>query len=550
MNARKHFSIGVDFGTLSARAILIDTDDGREVAEATSEYAHGVIDCALPTGKLLSPLWALQDPRDYLDALKAVIGSVLADSGIAPIELAGVGIDFTTCTLLAVDENGLPLSFDEKFRHNPHAYVKLWKHHAAQPDADRFTEVAVARGERFLARYGGQISCEWMFPKILQMLREAPEVFDATYRFVEAGDWIAWMLTGNENHSASFAGYKGFWDKDEGYPSDEYFTAVHPALHGIVGSKVSDKITPLDERAGVVSAKGSALSSIPEGVAVALSVPDAHAALPGLNVTSPGSLLAVIGTSTCFFVHTKEAKEVRGVSGMAKDGVLPGLCTYESGQAAVGDIFDWFVKNGLPARYEDEAKARGMKIHALLREKAAKLSPGESGLLALDWLNGNRCPLSDGDLSGLILGLDLQTKPEEIYRAWLEATAFGARSILDNFEKYGIHFDSVTAAGGIARKDPLLMQIYADVFGKEITVTKATQAGALGSAVYGAVAGGVFATVYDAAKTMAPAVERVYRPDPEAHRVYEKLYRAYLSLQEIFGKRGSVMKKLIEIKRQ
>ena len=537
MPTQAHYTLGLDFGTLSVRALLVDARDGSAVAEATSAYAHGVMDTALPDGTSLPPRFALQHPRDYLDSMKAAIGDVLDTaraSGISPSDIAAMGVDFTACTMLPVDASGMPLCMDSAFENEPHAYVKLWKHHSATAEADEINALAAARGESWLFSYGGTVSCEWMLPKILETLRNAPRVFEAAHRFTEAADWLSLLLTGEETHAAAFAGYKGLWYNGE-YPSEDFLTALDPALTGLIGGRLSPCVDSVGSTAGRLSDEGAALTGLPAGIPVALPMIDAHAALPALGMTRAGDLTVILGTSTCHILNAAEAKEVTGICGYVQDGVIPSLCTYEAGQAAVGDLFDWFVTYCVPASYTEAAREAGVSIHAHLRSLAEKKAPDESGIVVLDWWNGNRSILVDSTLTGVITGLTLATRPEDIYRALIEATAFGTRVIVEQYEAFGLPIRRIMAAGGIARKDPLMMQIYADVLNIPMSVSTATQAGALGSAVYAAVAGGLYPTVADAADAMAAKAERVYTPDPMVVEAYEGLYRRYRELHDRFG---------------
>ena len=540
MHASPTYTLGLDFGTLSVRALLVDTADGHAVAEATSPYAHGVMDRTLPDGTPLPPRFALQHPLDYLDSMSAAIRQVLdqanTEHGVTPDRIAALGVDFTSCTMLPVDESGSPLCFSPAFAEEPHAYVKLWKHHGATEEAAELTALAAARGEEWLSAYGGTISCEWMFPKVLETLRHAPGVFEATHRFTEAADWLSYLLTGRETHATSFAGYKGLW-QDGRYPSDGFLTALDPALHGVVGSKICPMVDPVDGIAGRLDAYGATLTGLPEGTPVALPIIDAHAALPATGMTRPGDLTLILGTSTCHILNADRLRAIQGVCGYVKDGVIPELYTYEAGQAAVGDCFDWFVRSCVPAEYTHAAAERGMSIHAYLCELAEGKAPGESGVMALDWWNGNRSILMDQTLTGTLVGLTLTTRPEDIYRALIEATAFGTRVILEQFEGGDLPIRRIMATGGIARKNSMMMQIYADVLNRPIEVSTATQAGALGSAIYAAVAGGVYPIVTEAADAMAAKAERVYTPDPKAVEAYDGMFVRYKELHDFFGKR-------------
>ncbi len=541
----KKYVIGIDYGTLSGRAILLDTTTGQEVTEAVLNYPHAVIDTTLPSGKPLPPQFALQHPQDYLDVLSTTVPAVLAKSGVSPDEVAALGLDFTACTMLPIKADGTPLCFTDNFADEPHAYVKLWKHHAAQPQADRINALAAERNEPWLPIYGGKISSEWALPKILETLECAPEVYAAADRFIEAADWLSLMLTGAETHSTPFAGYKACWNAETGYPSDDFFAELHPEMAGIIGTKLASEISGMDKKcAGHLSASGAALIGLPVGTPIALPQIDAHAAMPALGITGAGELMMIVGTSTCHILNGAEAKPVEGICGYVKDGVIPGCFTYEAGQSGVGDIFDWFVRTGVPADYAAEAEARGINLHRLLREKASRLAPGESGLIALDWLNGNRSTLIDADLTGMILGMTLRTRPEEIYRAWIEATAYGTRMILEAFAKGGIAVNRIVAAGGIAQKDEMMMQIYADVTGRTIEIAGSTQAGARGSAIYAAVAGGLFPSLREAIKALSVAAIRSYAPNPESSAIYDRLYAEYATLYRYFGRENGVMKRL------
>jgi len=449
----KRYAIGIDFGTLSGRAVLVDVATGEEVATAVYEYANGVIDRELPgTGEPLPPDTALQDPADYLRTFEVTIPQVMRESGVRPEQVIGIGIDFTACTMLPTKADGTPLCFLEEYRSNLHSWVKLWKHHSAQPYANRLNEIARERGETFLGRYGGKISSEWFFPKAWQILDEAPEIYAAADRLIEAADWVVWQLTGVETRNACTAGYKAIWSKREGFPSREFFAALDPRLADIVDEKMSRTILPQGARAGGLTPQMAEKLGLKPGTAVAVANVDAHVAVPAATVVTPNKMVMVMGTSICHLVLGEEQLEVEGMCGVVEDGILPGFYGYEAGQSAVGDIFGWYVDQGVPARYVDEARKRGINLHQLLEEKASKLAPGESGLLAIDWWNGNRSVLVDADLTGVILGMTLATTPEEIYRALIEATAFGTRVIIDAFESKGLAIEELYACGGLPER--------------------------------------------------------------------------------------------------
>ncbi|MBE6571446.1 MAG: ribulokinase [Ruminococcaceae bacterium] len=542
----KKYSIGVDYGTLSARAALIDLSNGAEVCVCEYTYPHAIL-CGSDISNETSAeslAMQLQHPADYLEALEHTVKKVVSDSGISPNDVVGIGFDFTACTMLPITSDGTPLCFLEKYKNEPHAYVKLWKHHGAQAEADEITSLAQKEGEEWLDIYGGKVSSEWLFPKIYETLHKAPGVFDDAYRFIEAGDWIVLMLTGEESHSSCMAGYKGLWNKENGYPKNSFWAKLDSRLSDIVGTKISENILPTGTKAGVLCDRGSALTGLAKDTAVAVPIIDAHAALPAAGITTAGKLMIIIGTSSCHIVMSENAGNIPDICGSVQDGVIAGLCAHEAGQGCVGDSFDWFIKNCVPESYAKEARDKNISIFSLLDEKAAALSVGESGVIALDWFNGNRTPYSDADLSGMIVGLTLNTKPEDIYRAILESTAFGTKSIVDIYEKNGVCIDEVYAAGGISRKNAFLMQMYADVLGKRIKVTSSSQAAAKGSAIFASVAGGYFESASEAANVLADGIEKTYLPNPENMEKYQKLYECYHALSEHFAKSSGIMKAL------
>ncbi len=550
----RRYTLGLDYGTESARALLVDVESGEEVATDVMPYPHGVIDDRLPeSGLKLEPEWALQDPEDYLLALRTLIPSVLQQASAKPEEVVGIGVDFTACTVVPTDEAYRPLSTLPQYRDRPHAWVKLWKHHAAQDEADRMTEIARERGAEFLRRYGGKLSSEWLWPKIWQVLNEDPEVYEAAARFIEAGDWVVQQLTGEDTRSACQAGYKGCWSADGGYPDANFLAALDPRMRDLVGTKVLPNVMPLGQKAGELNASGAELTGLKPGTPVAVSVIDAHVAAPASTMVRSGQLLMIMGTSLCHLALGTENREVVGVAGVVKDGILPSFYGLEAGQAAVGDIFAWFTRQGVPAYYTEEAATEGISVYHLLERRAAALKPGESGLLALDWWNGNRSPLMDASLSGLILGLTLDTKPEHVYRALIEATAFGTRLIVETMRRQGIPVDEALCCGGLAEKNELLMQIYADVLQMELKVARSSQTCALGSAMWGAVAagaqGGGYDTIQDAAERMAGLQERTFRPNPGNREIYDALYEEYVKLEQYFGEGGNdVMRRLKSLK--
>ncbi len=548
------YTIGIDFGTLSGRAVLVDVVTGEEVADSVYIYPHAVMDESLPDGTPLGVDWALQDPQDYLEVYYHTIPELLKMSGVAAEDIIGIGIDFTACTFMPIKRDGTPLCFLQEFQANPHAYVKLWRHHAAQDKANRLNQIAYERGEKWISRYGGKISSEWEVPKVWQILDEAPEIYQATDCFIEGADWAVWALTGKLSRNTCTAGYKGIWHNKEGYPSKEFFKALDPRLENYVEEKLNYPMVQLGTKVGGLTAEMAAKTGLLEGTAVAAGNVDAHVTVPALKITGSGKMLAIIGTSTCHILLGDSEESVPGMCGVVEGGVYPGFYGYEAGQSCVGDHFAWFTENCCPAEYTDQAEKEGKDIHAFLTEKAEKLAAGESGLVALDWWNGNRSVLVDVDLTGMILGMTLATRPEEIYRALIEATAFGTRKIIDAFNENGVPVSEFYASGGISKKNPLMMQIYADVIGLPIHIAGSAQGPALGSAIFAAVAAGKTAGGYDnvfaAANVMGKLDDRVYIPDPENQAIYEKLYAEYSILHDYFGRgQNDAMKRLKQIKK-
>ncbi|MBA3870178.1 MAG: ribulokinase [Chloroflexota bacterium] len=544
------YTIGVDFGTESGRALLVDVRDGREVASAVHPYGDGVIDQHLPgSDKPLPPDWALQNPYDYIEVFKQTIPAVLKQAGVKPEEVVGVAIDFTACTMLPTLKDGTPLCGVDQWRSNPHSWVKLWKHHAAQPEADLINETARKMGQGWLQRYGGKISSEWFFSKALQILNEAPEVYAAADRLIEACDWVIWQLTGVEIRNACTAGYKAMV-QEEGYPDRAYFGALNPAFADVVDSKMQRTFGELGSKAGGLTAQAAAWTGLKEGTAVAVANVDAHVTYPAVKAKS-GTMVMIMGTSTCHILNGDKLQTVEGMCGVVRGGITPGYYGYEAGQSGVGDIFAWFVNNAVPPEYHDAAKAAGMDVHQYLEHEAAKQKVGEHGLIALDWWNGNRSTLVDADLTGLLVGGTLGTRAPDIYRALIEATAYGTRVIIEAFEQQGVPVTELICAGGLPDKNAMLRQIYADVTGRSLRLAGSTQAPALGSAMHAAVAAGVYPNIDAAADVMGKLKDEVVQPIAANKAVYDQLYADYKTLYDYFGRgKNDVMKRLKQIRRE
>lgn len=546
------YAIGIDFGTLSGRAVLVDVSSGEVVAQCAKDYSHGVMETCLPDGTELPVNWALQDPTDYLEVLGEIVPAVMDQSGVDPEQVIGIGVDFTSSTMLPVDMEGRPLCVKPEFSSNPHAWVKLWKHHGAAEQAERLTQIARVRGERFLSLCGGKINAELSLPKLLETLENAPEVYEQADCFMEAGDWIVRNLIGENIRSAATAGYKAFFSETE-RPTEGFLREVDPRFAGLYRDKLGGRLIKLGEAAGRLSSDMAKRLGLKAGIAVTDGHLDGHVAALAVGIDGPGKLLMVLGTSAGAMICTEKRVELPGIFGVVEDGMIPGYYCYEAGQSCVGDMFNWFVKNCVPECFETEAKERGISVHQLLTEKAAALEIGESGLIALDWWNGNRTCLVDSELSGMMVGMTLATKPEEMYRALLEASVFGMRRIIDHYEEYGIPVRELYACGGISKKNPLMMQMYADVTGREVFVGESDQCPALGSAMFGMVAAGAeaggYSSVAEAAATLGRVEKRTYRPIPENVKKYETLYQEFLTLHDYFGRGvNDVMKRLRRIR--
>lgn len=542
------FAIGFDYGTESVRAVVVDIRNGHVAGQASQNYKHGVIDRTLPTsGATLPPDYALQHPQDWLDDLAVACKAAMKQANASPEQIVGIGVDFTSCTMLPALRDGTPLCQVEKWENTPLAWPKLWKHHGAKAATAKINQVARERNEPWLGRYGGTIGLEWFFPKILETLQDEPAVYNAAEVWIEAGDWLVWQLTGgiypNSKpeaivRSTCQAGYKGQWSKATGFPSKEYFAACDPRLADVVEQKLPGRLESPGNRAGLLSESAAKLLGLKPGTPVSAAIIDAHAGVPGAGVASPSTMVLVMGTSSCHMMNSRVEAMVPGVAGVVEDGILPGYFGYETGQASVGDAFAWV--------------ARTLKgTHAELTAEAVKLGPGSGGVMAIDWLNGCRTPLMDGLLSGGFVGLTLTTQPAQLYRAMLEATAFGVKWICDTLEAGGVPVRRFVASGGLPAKSPLLMQIYADVLNEKIQLAESDQSVALGAAILGCHAAGKEVTGYPAMSTAIQAMARqrediVYRPDIDNRRKYAELYQIYRSLTECNGPVAAAMRKLRE----
>lgn len=533
----ERYVIGVDFGTLSGRAVLVRARDGAIAAQRVMDYPHGIL-------KGPGPGWAIQDPADYLAVLEGIVPPLLKDAGVSPDQAAGIAWDVTSCTILPAAADGTPLASLPEYRDNPHACVKLWKHLTAEREARLIEETALENCPELLTDYGGKVSAQWMLPKVMQILREAPEIYARADLFLEVTDWLTLTLTGVLSRSRCCAGFKSLYREGEGYPSPAFLKTLDPRLENLAAEKLRGTILAPWEAAGGLSPHWARRLGLRPGTAVAAGIIDAHAGLLGSGVTETGRLLMAMGTSTCQMLFSREKAAVPGIFGVARDSVLPGLYAYEAGQACVGDLLDWFIRASVPARTAAAAEAEGMDLHAYLSREAASLPPGSHGLLALDWWNGQRSPYADDRLSGVMLGMTIHTTPVQQYRALMESTAYGARLILDAFQSSGVPINEVAACGGISRKNPLMLQIYADVLNRPIRIAREEQTTALGAAILAASAASLYPTPAEAVCAMTRPAETAYYPDPCHAAAYDRLYREYRVLAEYFAKENLVMHRL------
>ncbi len=525
----KRYAIGLDFGTLSVRALLVDKLTGREAATAVYAYPHGVMDKALPDGTALPEGFALAHPQDYVDGMKAVVPQVLREAGIQGCDVAGIGLDCTSSTVMPVDAQGAPLCLSPKWACHPHAYLKLWKHHGAEEQASRMLKAAQERKEPWLSACGGGIQCELMLPKVLETAEKAPEVFEACHRYLEMGDWLAWYLTGNDLRSLGMATCNSYYRPDAGYPNQDYWDAVSPGIAPVT-SKLLGEFMPLEGVAGTLTQNAAEALGLLTGTPVAVPMIDSHASVLGCGADQAGDMVAVLGTSACYLANDDSERHIPGIYSVAYEAHVPHLYGYEGGQSCLGDGLDWFIRQCVPAYVHSEAESAGESVHALLSKKAMRKAPGESGLIALDWLNGVRSPLMRPELKCVLAGVTLRTEPEDLYRAAVEACCFGARRIVDSFLEAGVPVKRFFATGGIPGKNPFFMQVLADVLCKEISVCKSNQASALGSAILGAAASGE--SLAECLRRMAAPAGKCYKPENPV--AYESLYERYMALSAVF----------------
>ena len=554
---KKTYTIGLDYGSLSCRGILADTENGQILGEEVFDYPHGILESCLPDGTPVEGEWFLQHPGDYVDALEFIVPGLLKKSGVSPEAVVGIGIDFTVSTVVALDKQFRPLSENPQYASRLHAWTKLWKCKNADVQAERLAEVCREQNRPYLELFGGGVNPRWLLPKVLRVFEEDREIYEAADCFMEAADYVTSLLAGHPVCGCPAVASKTFWSRENGYPDAAFFRAVHGELEQLPKEQLMDHFTDCvfgypGEKVGSLCAQMAERLGLCAGIAVSAPQMDAWAAVPGVGICAPGSMLLIIGTSSVAIALGYEQKEIPGASACLPDAHYPGLYSFVSGQASVGDGFQWFIDHLVPENYVQRAKEKGLNLHGYLTELASDMEPGETGLLALDWLNGSQAPLKTKHPSGVILGMNLQTKPEHLYLALLESTAFGARKIMENYRNGGIPVDEIVARGGIAGKNSLLMQIYADVLGVPVKVNHCSYASALGAAVSAASAAGEYTgygSFSEAVDAMGSRRYSVYLPDEEHRKQYDLLYAEYCVLYDYFGQgKNSTMDQLAALK--
>lgn len=547
------YAFGYDFGTDSCRLVCVNIESGEIVSEEELRYPHGVITGYLPDTTIrLGTDTCLQDPADYVDVLVSLSQITLERTGIAPEKILCIGTDFTNCTVVPMQSNGRAMCENPIYRDNPHAWVKLWKHHAAEYCAEEIEKYALERWPR-IVDYGNTVSSEWLFPKVLQILREDEEIYKLTDTYIEACDWIVFQMTGKLVRNSACLGVNAFYNEEEGgFPDRTFFRDIDSRMEYIIEEKIKGEIKPVGSAAGTLLPEMAQKMGLSEKTIVAVGHGDSEVAACGAGVVEDGSMLIVMGTSTCQQMMHKRKKAFKGLCAVVKDGMIPGMYAYESGQSAVGDIFKWFSQNAVSKELLEEANRRNLDMLKLLDEKAEKLNVGENGIVCLDWLNGNRSILMNYSLTGLSMGMTLETKPWEIYRGYVEATAFGCRMIIDSYRDAGISVRKIIATGGLTQKSKFVAQVYADILGVDVHVPQMRNMSAVGSAVCAAVALGKEQGGYEnfasATSAMIHTDEIVYCADLKRHEIYNELYTIYCELYSYFGGKTDLMMRLKKIR--
>jgi len=549
------YVLGFDFGTLSCRGVVLNVETGELCVTAEDAYRRGVITGKLPEADISLPdEWCLQDPDDWLFSMRKICGDMLDRAGVNPDQVIGLGVDFTSCTLLPVKKDGTVLCQIPAFRDDPNAWPKLWKHHGAQNQAERLENYAAVNTDWLKDYFGNSVSSEWAYPKMLQVLEESPKAYEAADYFIEGMDYIPMLLTGEVTRNNGVLGVNFFYIEGRGFPDDSFAAGVNPSFRNVVKEKLGGRILKPGELVGTVKPEMARFLGVSEKTVVSVGNSDGAIAGCGAGVNESGSMMLVVGTSTCHQMMYDRYVPFDGICSIAADGMVPGLYGYESGQPATGDLFSWFAKNCAPESVTQQASCRGMSVLDYLNDEAQKLLPGECGLVTIDWLSGNRSILSNYDLSGAMIGLTLETTPVDMYRSLVEANVYGTRMIIENYELHGVHIDRIYAIGGISRKCPWIMQMIADVLRSDIIVPQFDNVPAYGAAATAAVAAYQAGIEYgcrdfnETAKRLIPKETIVYHPDLSKSVMYDEVYEQYRVLHDYFGLDSTFMKKVKEIK--
>lgn len=548
---REGYTLGIDCGTQSARAVIVRVRDGSIVSDSDMAYPHGILTEKLPDGTELPKGFVLFMAEDYMEVLPVIVQEAMRKAGIRAESLIGIGVDATSCTVVPCMADGTPLALAREYQKNPHAYVKLWKHHNVKAQAERIENLARKRNSKFLSYYGGMVSCEWMLPKVLQIYEEDRPIFDKTAHYVDLCDWLTWKLTGNLTRSINSAGFKGLWSAEEGDISRDFLDGLYKGFGGAYYEKVlKGPIFLSGACCGILCPSAAKWLGLPAGIAVSSGMMDGHASVVSMGMKKAGEMAIIVGTSNAIPMLADHLTPIEGFCGVVRDGIIPGFYGYTAGQISTGDMLDWYITNIIPARYEEEAKRRGMTPHMLMAEKAEKRRPEKNPLTILDWWNGNRSVLCNQQLSGMIWGLTIATRPEEIYCAMLQGIACGTRVIMERGRACGIDIEGVFACGGIPRKNPFFMQQYANILNMPVYAANEENSSAHGSAVCAAAAAdikkGGYASLVQAMEQMRIRDLTEYRPQQEYRADYEEIYQRYQDLYWLLGSRNREFPAVVE----
>ncbi len=542
------YTIGIDFGKTGCRALLLDISNGSEIASASAEYYNGIMLNNFFNGVPLPEKWAIADPQDYIDVINESVSIVSAK--VPAEDIVGIGLAFSSCCILPVKADGTPLSALPEFKNNPHAYIKVTRHRSAEKQANKIYDTAKAFKEPWLDIGQNGNSPEWLLPKVLEILEESPAIYEAADYFIEATDWLIWQLTGNPVRNAFSASFKAQVSEDI-IPSKEFLKALHPALENLYQTKLNLPIASTVTRAGGLTRAMAAPMGIKAGTPVAVGGVDILCCLPALNVCKPGILTGILGTSSIFVTLSQKSVEPMGIARGVKGSIIPGYYTYKSNLPCVGDNYAWFLNNYLTPEYHNGAKAEGRNLHSFIAQKMMKLKPGENGIISLNWLKGTVCPINDKNLSGLFIGMDLNTKPEHIYRAIIEGMAFDTRMLIEEYAVNNIDIESFYGIGTIAERNPFITQLYADILNMPVYVAGSSKSPALGAGIIAATISGQYPDIQSAAAAMGQLKNVVYMPDVSASAVYDSMYVEYKKLRDYFAvENTSIMHNLKAIKRE